>query len=315
MRCALLPLLALGACASPELVTVTPGGGEGPRILCVFAHPDDETTVAGAIYKTATLLDGTVDMFLITNGEGGFKYSTLAERMYGLELTREDVGREHLPRIRREEMIAGCELLGVHQVHFLQETDHRYTQDPLEVLDPGAEVWDLERISSKLSRLLSGGSYDFVLTMAPSPTTHGHHQAATILAARAVESMDEATRPVLLGAAVETEESGMPAPSLALIGFPETEVYGGKALYFDRTQPFGHKQRLDYRVLVNFLIAQHRSQGTMQLAMSRGLREHYFVFGVSPRGAHERTAAWLNALAAPQFPMREYGTSAGTNAR
>ena len=84
---------------------------------------------------------------------------------------------------------------------------------------------------------------------------------------------------------------------------------------FDRTQPFGHKQRLDYRVLVNFLIAQHLSQGTMQLAMSRGLAEHYFVFSVSPDGAHERAAAWLKALEAPQFPVREYGVSAGTNAR
>ena len=183
----LLLLLPLSACSATDVVTVTPDAGNtGPRVLCVFAHPDDETTVAGALYKTATLLDGTVDMVLITNGEGGFKYSTLAERMYGLELTREDVGRAHLPRIRREEMLAGCTLLGVHQVHFLEETDHRYSQDPLEVLGEGAQVWDIARIEAALDEVLAEGDYDFVLTMAPSPTTHGHHQAATVLAARAV---------------------------------------------------------------------------------------------------------------------------------
>ena len=127
MRASLCIWLLACSCAATEVVTLNRDTGDGPRILCVFAHPDDETTVAGAVYKTATFLEGTVDMFLITNGEGGFKYSTLAERMYGLDLTDEDVGREHLPRIRRDEMLAGCEILGVHQVHFLEETDHRYT--------------------------------------------------------------------------------------------------------------------------------------------------------------------------------------------
>jgi len=315
MRAA-LALLVVSACAAPRVATVTPDDSNtGPRVLCVFAHPDDETTVAGALYKTATLLDGTVDMVLITNGEGGFKYSTLAERIYGLELTLEQVGRAHLPRIRREEMLNGSALLGVHQVHFLEETDHRYSQDPLEVLGEGAQVWDIARIEAALDEVLAEGDYDFVLTMAPSPTTHGHHQAATVLAARAVARLPEAERPVLMGSAVETEDSGVPSVPLALQGFPETAVYGGKALVFDRTQAFGHKGRLDYRVLVNFVIAQHLSQGTMQLAMSRGLREHYFIFTGAPAGAHDRAAAWLEALAAPQFPVREYGASAGTNAR
>ena len=308
----LAALLLLTSCAATNVVTVTPSGGNsGPRVLCVFAHPDDETTVAGALYKTATFLDGTVDMVLITNGEGGFKYSTLAEDIYELELTLEEVGRAHLPRIRREEMLDGCALLGVHQVHFLRQTDHRYTQDPLEVLGPDADVWDLVRVSAKIDAVLAAGDYDFVLTMAPSATTHGHHQAATILVAR----VDEGERPVLLGVSVESETSGPPTAPPALSGFPETAVDAGEALVFDRTQQFGHQRRLDYRVLVNLVIAQHRSQGTLQLAMWRGLAEHYFVFSGAPPDAHARAAAWMQALAQPQFPVREYGESAGTNAR
>lgn len=314
LRAALL-FLGVASCAIPDRVQVTPELEHGtPRVLCIFAHPDDETTVAGAIFKTATHLGGRVDMLLVTNGEGGFKYSTLAERMYGLELTREDVGREHLPRIRREEMLEGCELLGVHQVHFCGEWDHRYSQDPDEVLGEGAEVWDLEKIEARIAEHLDATDYDFVLTMAPSPTTHGHHQAVTVLTARALAARPEHKRPIGLGVSVESDTSGLPTLPAALVNYPETTMKAGPALVFDRTQPFGHRERLDYRVVVNFLIAAHRSQGTMQLAMSKGLREHYFLFDSAPSGAEERASEWMAALAEDQFPVRQYGASAGTNA-
>ena len=48
---------------------------------------------------------------MITNGEGGFKYATLAERYYGAELTREGVGRARLPALRRAELLEGAGLL------------------------------------------------------------------------------------------------------------------------------------------------------------------------------------------------------------
>ena len=52
-------------------------------------------------------MKGSVDLALITNGEGGYKYSTLAEDIYGLELTDEEVGRKYLPDIRKKELEAG----------------------------------------------------------------------------------------------------------------------------------------------------------------------------------------------------------------
>ena len=51
----------------------------GPKILVVTAHPDDETGMAAVIYKVTHEMNGTVDQCVITNGEGGYKYSTLAE--------------------------------------------------------------------------------------------------------------------------------------------------------------------------------------------------------------------------------------------
>ncbi len=306
----------IGAAPSERVVTVNSATEEGsPRILCIFAHPDDETSVAGSLYKSATLLGARVDLVVITDGQGGFKYSTLAERRYGLELTREEVGRAHLPRIRRAEMVAGCKWLEAHQVHFLGQTDLRYTTDPHEVLDPEAGVWDLEGVERYLEGLLRRGRYDFVLTMAPSPSTHGHHQAATVLAGRAVAAIEMAHRPVCLGVVLEDAESGTPSLPAPLADYPETRLRPGPPLVFDRTQPIGYGGRLDYRVLVDFVIAEHRSQGTMQLAMLRGLREHYFLFAVSPPDGAERAAQWMEALAAPQFPIRTYGPSAGVGAR
>ena len=46
----------------------------------------------------------------------------------------------------------------------------------------------------------------------------------------------------------------------------------------DRTRKFGYNDRLDYRILVNWVIAEHKSQGTMQLLMNRGEVECFWYF-------------------------------------
>src|SRR5438105_15513218 len=89
-------------------------GQSGPRVLVVDAHPDDEGAYAASIYKTAVELHGTVDLAVITNGEGGYKYSTLAEPYYHLQLTDENIGRKYLPGILHKELEAACKVLGVH---------------------------------------------------------------------------------------------------------------------------------------------------------------------------------------------------------
>jgi LmbE family N-acetylglucosaminyl deacetylase len=288
--------------------------GDGPRILCVVAHPDDEIAFAGTLYKTATLLGGQCDVVAVTNGEGGFKYATLAEPVYGVELTDEAVGRAELPDIRRRELLASCEVLGVSNLFLLGQTDHRYTQDPMEVLATNANVWDLKQVEEALVEILRAGDYGFVLTLAPTDGTHGHHKAATILALRSALQLPPEERPVLMCARTSTPDEPLQAFA-GLDGFPITIPRPGPKLEFDRTQSFGYRGRLDYRVVVNWAIAEHRSQGTMQLLMNRGAREHYDVFDISPADASWRAEALFEALKAPQFPAREYGPSAGVGHR
>ena len=49
----------------------------------------------------------------------------------------------------------------------------------------------------------------------------------------------------------------------------------------DKTKKFGYNNRLDYKVPVNWFIAEHKSQGTMQLYMNRGDYEDFYYFEIN----------------------------------
>ena len=89
-----------------------------PKILMVTAHPDDDVIFSATVWKTTKLLGGTVDLAVMTNGEGGYKYSTLGNFVYGLELDKEEVGREYLPGIRKMELMNGGKIVGIRNYFF-----------------------------------------------------------------------------------------------------------------------------------------------------------------------------------------------------
>ena len=82
---------------------------------------------------------------------------------------------------------------------------------------------------------------------------------------------------------------------------------------FDRTRRFGHRNRLNYQIVVNWVIAEHKSQGTMQLAMNRGQEEAFYLYTLNGPGAAARVDRWFAQLARPAFKSKVYGPSAGTN--
>lgn len=314
-----------------------------PRILCIVAHPDDEISFAGTLYKASTALGAACDVLTITNGEAGFKYSTLAERIYGLELTDEAIGREHLPAIRREELSLGLSYLAVRDLYLLNEKDDGYSKDRFHVLDPKTSPWRLDRVRRVIADVLARGNYDFVFTHLPSTETHGHHQSATLLALEAVARIPESKRPVILGARHRTKpptptdpnattvaSATPPAPSPAPAAAPiEPKPYLGlegesstlplanaPTFEFDRTEKFGFDGRLNYKVVVNWAIAAHKSQGTMQLGMNRGDIEEYWLYAVNEPLAAERARAFFEKLRAPQFTTKTYATiDTGAKAR
>ncbi|HWB62757.1 MAG TPA: PIG-L family deacetylase [Chitinophagales bacterium] len=276
----------------------------GPKVLVVVAHPDDETAMAATIYKITHDLNGTVDQCVITNGEGGYKYSTLAEAYYGLELTDEAVGRENLPRIRKQELMNAGKIIGTHNIFFLDQKDAHYGLNEHEPLDT---TWDVAWISRRLNAILTATHYDFIFCLLPVPETHAHHKAATLLALRAVQTLPENERPVILGCSVSSKTDTAKTQFTQLKNYTETKVEGtGPMFQFDRSVKFGYHDVLSYQIIVNWEIAEHKSQGTMQLAMQRGDYEDYWYFALNNEAGKKKCAELFEQLKKIPYKPKTY---------
>ena len=282
-----------------------PAGEEGPVVLIVAAHPDDEAMFAGSIYKITHSLGGVVDLALVTDGSGGYRYAYLAEPIYGLELTDEQVAREYLPTIRKRELMEAGAILGIRNYFFLDAYDNAYTENVDSVL---SQVWDAKALRSDLAKIMRRGSYDFVFAHLTVPAFHAHHVAATILALEAAGSLP-GERPVVLGSFIADSEDPSRfdyADYSGLEGYPVTRVRDDvEPFVFDRKQPLREDGRLDYRILVNWVIAEHKTQGTMQLLMNTGDTERFWYFEINDPGKLARTRELFERLAeAGQDPIQ-----------
>jgi N-acetylglucosamine malate deacetylase 2 len=258
------------------------------KTLLVVAHPDDEYYFAATVYRMAVQLGGTVDELIITNGEGGFHYSSLAEPYYEKPLTIEATGRKELPAIRKEETLNAGKVLGIKDHYFLDQKDEKLTTDSNEGL---THLWDTTFVTNTIADLIKGRHYQYVFVVLPRSTTHGHHQAATVLASRAIQSIPEASRPVLLG--FDTEASDY----TALATSPETNGWATKyAFAFDRNTAFGFHNALSYQVVVNWMIAEHKSQGLLQTMYNKDAKEYLWIDLRSSFRAQSATAALFKLL-------------------
>lgn len=296
--CISLALSVIGAAYGQQTNTT------GPRALIVIAHPDDESSCAATVYKMTHDLGGVVDLALITNGEGGYKYSTLGEAIYGLELTDEAIGRQHLPRIRKKELMAGGAIIGIRDYFFFDQKDHKYTLDVDETLD---SVWNVEAILARLQGIIERGQYDYIFAMLPTEGTHGHHKGATILALRAVQQLPHNARPIVLGVSGGSKSDTTNNNYSGLEGYPITHINPDAPIFtFDRTQKFGYKDRLDYNIIVNWLIAEHKSQGTMQLYMNRAEVERFWYFALNDPAGINRVRRLFEDLHVIRYVKKQY---------
>ncbi len=274
------------------------------RVLVVTAHPDDETGMAATIYKITHELGGMVDQCVITNGEGGYKYSTLGDAYYGLELTDEKVGRENLPRIRKQELMNAGKIIGTNNIFFLDQKDAHYGLDEKEPLDT---TWNVALVSTRLKEILTNHHYDFLFCLLPVPQTHAHHKAATILALRAVQALPAAQRPVILGVSISSKGDTVTQHFTQLKDYTETKMLGDTAMFrLDRTTPFGYRHVLNYQIIVNWEIAEHKSQGTMQLAMGHGDYEDYWFFAENDPEGKEKCRQLFNELKKVPYKTKVY---------
>lgn len=277
-----------------------------PKVLVVTAHPDDDASFAATNYKITHDLNGIVDIALITNGEGGYKYSTLAEDIYGLDLTEEEVGRKYLPDIRKKELEAGGKIIGIRNYYYFNQKDHRYITSEFikEILD--SNIWDLNYIRNELKNIIQREKYDFVFVIIPTKGTHAHHSSVGILTLETVNSLDPYDRPVILGGSSSRKTDSTSFIYKGFEGYPVTDVSDTIPFQFDRTQKFGYKDVLDYKIIVNWLIAEHKSQGTIQLLMNQGDYENYWYFDINPESGKEKTKELFEKLKINNYKKKEY---------
>lgn len=284
MRPVRLAALLLGLAALAPLVPSAQPDREALNILVVTAHPDDETLMAGTIYKLAHTLGANVDLALVTDGSGGFHYAMIGEAYYGVEIDTEEAARENLPPIRKEELRGSARVLGIRDLFFLDQFDHEYTTDVDTVL---GHVWNVEAARDSLTAILRRVPYDYVLGLLPTPETHGHHKGATILALEAVRALPASARPVVLGVDFADAEA-LPAPDAppylftGLDGYPITRVAPASPVFrFDRLQPMEEDGVVNYQFIVNWALAEHKSQGDLLDYFSRGDYEFYWFFAAN----------------------------------
>lgn len=95
------------------------------KLLCIFAHPDDETLGAGGILAKSA--DEGVETYLIT--------ATRGERGW-FGAPDDNPGLDQLGRIRSQELFAATGVLGLKEVNFLDYIDGDLDQaDPTEVIN------------------------------------------------------------------------------------------------------------------------------------------------------------------------------------
>jgi LmbE family N-acetylglucosaminyl deacetylase len=107
---------------------------ESKRLLCVFAHPDDETLGAGSTLATYAAAGVELSLVTATRGERGWQGDPSA-----------DPGPQALGEIRTAELLAAAQLLGIRDVQFLNYLDGDLDQaDPAEAI--GRIVSHIRRI-------------------------------------------------------------------------------------------------------------------------------------------------------------------------
>jgi N-acetylglucosamine malate deacetylase 2 len=202
----------------------------------------------------------------------------------GADLTNEATGRAKLPHIREEESRRAGRILGIAHQWFLGERDDHFTLNADEVL----KSWRMKRILDQLDARLRTGHYDVVFVLLPAEDQHGGHKASTILALEAVEKLDVNLRPSVVAADAGSSEV---ETYRTLSGYPLTATTTSEPeFHFDRDIHFGFNNSLSYAIVVDWVIAEHKSQGLFQTKAGQDRFENFWVFALSGKPAVARTA-------------------------
>jgi len=150
------------------------------------------------------------------------------------------------------------------------------------MLDPNEAfqgLWDRVSILTRLGEMLESEHYDFIFTLLPTAETHGHHQAAAVLALEAVAKASRgapARRAGCSGGECWRIVPGFQGPE----EFPFDAHLRRRARFCRRSPRAGYHKALNCNILVNWVIAEHKSQGLFQTEYGKYTQERFWLFEI-----------------------------------
>jgi N-acetylglucosamine malate deacetylase 2 len=273
--------------------------GQGPKVLIVTAHPDDETMFPVTVFKITHELKGMVDLALITDGSGGYN-GLVASTFYDKNLTDSTTGRKYLPLIRKKEIMCSGEVMGIRNFYFLDQIDDFYQMDPRPFLE--GKRWNLDFVNEKLDQLIAQNKYDYIFCLVPDTGQHAHHKTASILALRAAQRAKN--KPIVLGGRSLNKDYTFKFTGLE--GYPETRILKDAPVnYFDRSFGFGERNQHSYMIVADWVKACHKSQsGDMNASMHKGELETFWYFEQNGKENIEKTNQLFDELRKSGFPTK-----------
>ena len=126
-----------------------------PRIGCIFAHPDDETFCVGGIIAKYAAAGAEIDLYCATHGDAGKSAIVPVS------------SREELAAIRRQELDAAAQILGIRTIEMGRYRDGELYQA------------DIAQLVGDVVAFIRRTRPHILLGFGPegAPTGHGDHRA------------------------------------------------------------------------------------------------------------------------------------------
>jgi len=273
---------------------------QGPKVLVVTAHPDDETSFSVTMFKITHELKGTVDMAVMTDGGGGFADSQLGAMYYGLPLTDSVTARTHLPMLRKQEILNAGKIMGVRNIYFMEQPDDWYTTDITPYIS--GKNWDIGYVEKRMDRLLAERGYDFIITMVPHAGQHGHHKTSVLMALRALQRYKGPNKPIIIAGSSMSANS-KPSDFTMLDGYPETKLKPNAPKFtLNRAFRFKENDKVSYKIVADWVISEYKSQGAIQEnGIHRTDMEIYHYYDMNDASGIEKVQKLFDDLANSGF--------------
>jgi LmbE family N-acetylglucosaminyl deacetylase len=277
------------------------GLSQGPKVLLVTAHPDDETMFPVTVFKITRELKGAADLALITDASGGFN-GMVASMYYGMNMLDSVIGRKNLPLIRKKEMMAAGEILGIGNYFFFDQIDDYYNRNEKPYME--GKRWDISYIERRLDEILTKGQYDYIFCLVPHEGQHAHHKSASLCALRAVQRFKGTKKPIILGGQSANKNSTFRFTGLE--GYAETKISAAAPVFeFDRSFGFGEDNKHSYMIVADWVKASHKSQsGDMNQSMHRGELETFWYFSLNEDQRIGEVQTLFETLKKSGFPTK-----------